>query len=260
MKFRKKPVVVEAVQFTNDNKDAVFCWARAIQSGIEPSFDSAHNPILLIPTQEGESICAFGDYLIVMPNPIGWQKIEHCEQTIFKKTYAAIPDRKILIEESKTADTRSANVVVTEKMLYDSSVQHINDVGKAINFMRDTLEEIAMLHDYTKLEGIKQFHADFELTQKTKCDFTKLQWYQRHISEERHHLDQKVPSDVNLFDVLERIADIVMAGMGRTGSVYPDKLPSEVLERAYQNTIELIKNNTEVKSERKPETYERGAE
>lgn len=32
-----------------------------------------------------------------------------------------------------------------------------------------------------------------------------------------------------------------MAGMARNGSVFPDSLPPDVLLKAYQNTIELLK-------------------
>ena len=42
-------------------------------------------------------------------------------------------------------------------------------------------------------------------------------------------------------DVLDFIADCVMAGMARSGSVYELKLPTELLERAFQNTVELLK-------------------
>ena len=50
-----------------------------------------------------------------------------------------------------------------------------------------------------------------------------------------------IPADVNLIDVLDFIADCVMAGMGRSGSVYALNLPPELLERAFQNTVELLK-------------------
>lgn len=54
------------------------------------------------------------------------------------------------------------------------------------------------------------------------------------------------PSDVNLIDVLDFIADCVMAGMGRSGSVYPLKLSPKLLERAFQNTVEMLKSQVVV--------------
>jgi adenosylmethionine-8-amino-7-oxononanoate aminotransferase len=55
-----------------------------------------------------------------------------------------------------------------------------------------------------------------------------------------------VREDVNLIDVLDFIADCVMAGMGRTGSVYPLNLSPELLEKAFQNTVALLKAQVEV--------------
>jgi hypothetical protein len=51
---------------------------------------------------------------------------------------------------------------------------------------------------------------------------------------------------VNLIDVLDMIADCVMAGMARSGSVYPLNIDPEVLMRAFQNTVEELKANVEV--------------
>ncbi len=52
-----------------------------------------------------------------------------------------------------------------------------------------------------------------------------------------------IREDVNLIDVLDFIADCVMAGMARSGSVYPLKLDAVILERAFQNTVEALKSN-----------------
>ena len=65
----------------------------------------------------------------------------------------------------------------------------------------------------------------------------------------RHHLTMAdgVPADVNLIDVLDFIADCVMAGMARSGSVYPLHLSPELLEAAFQNTVALLKAQVTVK-------------
>lgn len=55
-----------------------------------------------------------------------------------------------------------------------------------------------------------------------------------------------MPEDVNLIDVLEMIVDCVMAGMARTGNVYPLDIKNEVLRKAFDNTVELLKRNVEV--------------
>jgi hypothetical protein len=89
-KFRKKPVEVDAVQFTDQNKDMVYNWAKSIQANVYHSFDDDKKPILLIPTLEGEMKCAIGDYLIVEPFPTDWRKLYPCKQSIFKQTYDVV--------------------------------------------------------------------------------------------------------------------------------------------------------------------------
>lgn len=149
----------------------------------------------------------------------------------------------IRIKKSHTADTRTCDVsTVTKETLVSSSVQHIGDVGKGIDLFREMLLNSARSHDSDKLTGINQFHADFV----TK--FKQTVWWDNHRKVNRHHLnaDDGVPADVNLIDVLEHIVDCVMAGMGRSGSVYPLSLKPEVLEKAFQNTVDLLKQNVEV--------------
>jgi len=46
--------------------------------------------------------------------------------------------------------------------------------------------------------------------------------------------------------LLDFIADCVMAGMGRSGTVYPLNLEPEVLMRAFANTVELLKKEVVV--------------
>lgn len=89
-KFRKRPLEIEAVQFTDENKDQVYHWASEIQGNIQPSFDKNNKPCLLIPTLEGEMICNLGDYLIKEPFPVDWRKIYPCKEEIFKQTYIEI--------------------------------------------------------------------------------------------------------------------------------------------------------------------------
>ena len=145
------------------------------------------------------------------------------------------------IRRSRSADTRSADHEVTKEELLYNSEQHIGDVRQAMRYFAERLLATAEKHDWTKIDGIDQFHKDFQQVQQHGGNFKELPWYRRHVSEERHHLTDRVPDDVNLFDVLERIADITMAGMARNGSVFPDSLPPDVLLKAYQNTIELLK-------------------
>lgn len=85
--FIKNPVEIEAVQFTNKNKDQVYNWAKSIQQNVYHSFDEMNNPILKIPTLEGEMACSINDWVIVEPFPTDWRKLYPCKQSIFESTY-----------------------------------------------------------------------------------------------------------------------------------------------------------------------------
>lgn len=149
----------------------------------------------------------------------------------------------ITIEKSPTADTRTCDwSTVDKEQLLQASLQHIGDVGQGLGFFASLLALAAARHDFDKVSDIDQFHADFQ------TGFKQTGWWDNHRQVNRHHLDKPdgVPEDVNLIDVLEHIVDCVMAGMARSGSVYELKLPDEVLQRAFANTVELMKANVKV--------------
>lgn len=149
----------------------------------------------------------------------------------------------IEIKPSKTADTRTCDFAnTTKETLLESSRQHIGDVVKALAFFGSKITEAAGEHDYDKLTAIDWFHADFV------TGFNETGWWDNHRKIHRHHLANAdgVPADVNFLDVLEYIADCVMAGMARSGSIYELKLSEEILQRAFQNTVELLKSQVVV--------------
>lgn len=163
----------------------------------------------------------------------------------------------ITIQQSKTADTRSCDFAsVSKETLLASSEQHIGDVRAALAFFERLIDNAANVHDFDKIEDIDGFHADFI------TGFKQTGWWDRHRQLNRHHLLQPdgVRDDVNLIDVLDMIADCVMAGMARTGSVYPLNIDPAVLMKAFQNTVELLKSNVRVEGlEPAATTVETGA-
>ena len=156
----------------------------------------------------------------------------------------------IKIKPSPTADSRTAIGEVSKEQLLKSSKQHIGDVSQALEYFSEKLEEAAGKHDYTKIDraGIDAFYDAFS-KRLTGDAFKAEPWFRRHVTEERHHLNDHCPEDVNLIDVLERIADITMAGMARSGKVFDDTLSAEILQKAYQNTIKLLLENIVVVDE-----------
>lgn len=152
----------------------------------------------------------------------------------------------IRIKKSPTADTRTCDFAnVSERTLLNSSVQHIADVRRGLAFFGAMLAEAATNHDTDKLTDIEGFHRDFV------TGFAQTTWWDRHRQLNRHHLLQEdgVPEDVNLIDVLDMIADCVMAGMARSGSVYPLAITDDVLRRAFDNTVTTLKANVEVEAD-----------
>ena len=92
MKFRKRPVIIEAEQFTDETKDRVLSWAQNIQLNVSHGWDEQHRPIIIIPTLEGEMTCSVGDWIIKEPFATCWRKLYPCKPDIFAKTYEIIQE------------------------------------------------------------------------------------------------------------------------------------------------------------------------
>ncbi len=88
MKFRKRPVVIEAMQFTDETKDAVFSWVRGEHYNTHGTRDKAGNPTLSICTLEGDMTASLGDWIIR-----GVQgEFYPCKPDIFQATYEPVED------------------------------------------------------------------------------------------------------------------------------------------------------------------------
>lgn len=81
-KFRKKPVVIEAVQYdgSNDAEIIAFTKKKAIKA-----FDKN---VMIIPTLEGDHIASAGDWII--KGVAG--EFYPCKNEIFLKTYDEVND------------------------------------------------------------------------------------------------------------------------------------------------------------------------
>ncbi len=88
-KFRKKPVVIEARQFLNDeNSYEILAWINNNQyeRDKEAPFANWHNGLMIIPTLEGDHIAIPGDWIIQ------GIKLEFypCKPDIFEMTYERV--------------------------------------------------------------------------------------------------------------------------------------------------------------------------
>lgn len=153
----------------------------------------------------------------------------------------------IYIHPSKNADTRTSDAQVTKEQLLQDTMSHIRDVEKGMHFLAEKIEKTGRLHDYTKILYIDEFYNDFSsIKSGEKTDFKAMNWYKNRHLIERHHLNDRVPSDVDLVDVIEMIVDCTMAGLARSGSVSEITISTEVLEKAFKNTAKILARNIKV--------------
>ena len=81
MKYRKKPVVIEAVQFTGENPAEIVAFAGSAAHDIYQLGEGRCS--LVIHTLEGEMKASAGDYIIKGING----EFYPCKPDVFEKTY-----------------------------------------------------------------------------------------------------------------------------------------------------------------------------
>lgn len=88
MKYRKKPVIIEAIQFI-DNADRII-EIHEFMGGdtIRVNYEDKDNPYLKIETLEGIMKASVGDYIIKGVNG----EFYPCKPDIFEKTYERVTD------------------------------------------------------------------------------------------------------------------------------------------------------------------------
>lgn len=88
MKYRKKPVIIEAIQF-EDNSDCII-EIHEFMGGdtIRVNYEDKDNPYLKIETLEGTMKASVGDYIIKGVNG----EFYPCKPDIFEKTYERVID------------------------------------------------------------------------------------------------------------------------------------------------------------------------
>ena len=81
--FRKKPVVIEAQQFTEESKNQVFNWISCTR---QPDWDADGKPTLRIHTLEGDVTASLGDWVIRGVKG----EFYPCKPDIFEATYEVV--------------------------------------------------------------------------------------------------------------------------------------------------------------------------
>lgn len=119
---------------------------------------------------------------------------------------------------------------------------HQLEVMMCMDYISTMISKAGQRHDFTKDSQSGLFFRDFINWKLNGEDMDNGEWFPMHVKAERHHLKDNVPDDVNLVDVIEMICDCVCAGLARSGELRPIKIDSDILQKAVQNTVELVKN------------------
>lgn len=83
MKYRKKPVIIEAFQFTDDEPETLIELQEFMDRDVRVSYKNPENPVLKIETLEGVMDASIGDYIIKGVRG----EFYSCKPDIFKATY-----------------------------------------------------------------------------------------------------------------------------------------------------------------------------
>ena len=156
----------------------------------------------------------------------------------------------ITVYKNTNGDSRVAKIEPTIEAFQEANKDHIVDVTALMKQVCIQLEEQARHHDWTKCEEPYQtmFYRDLCSAVTDHTNFVEGEWYKAHITEERHHLNSRVPDDVNLFDVLEMLVDCCVAGKARNAeNVYAPSLSDDVLQKAFQNTFDILCDAVDVR-------------
>lgn len=152
----------------------------------------------------------------------------------------------IIIEKNPNGDTRTAPKNISYKEFQEANDMHRADVCAVMKHLAGLVHKAGLEHDYTKKSDEELFYDNFLSTMNKGTNFVDDRWYKHHVNTERHHLLSRCPDDVNLIDVIEMIADCTCAGLARSGEVRALEINAKILEKAVQNTVNLIMSEIEL--------------
>ena len=149
---------------------------------------------------------------------------------------------KIEIRKNPYGDSRTAPKDTDFISFSEATDWHRSDVRKVMVCIADMIKEAGKNKKKKKTGEYEiEFFRDLKAALDGKQEFIDGTWWPMHVTAERHHLLAHCPDDVNLVDVLEMIADCTLAGLTRSGTVRPVEINDEILKKAVDNTVQLIK-------------------
>jgi len=88
-KYRKKPAIIEAIQFFDD-AETLIRLSEFMNDDVRVDYSIPDRPVLKIQTLEGEHIASIGDYIIKGIKG----EFYPCKPDIFEMTYKAIEESR----------------------------------------------------------------------------------------------------------------------------------------------------------------------
>ena len=155
-------------------------------------------------------------------------------------------EERIKLKRNGCGDSRHAPKDTTFEQFHEANLSHITDVQNVMTRVSIILNLQGKKHDWTKLEFEDEFWQDFQDSLLNNGDFVNGKWYQRHVHTEKHHPTSYCHEDIDLLDIIEMIVDCVCAGKARAGKVRPMEINDEILKKAFENTVKLVDDLTEV--------------
>jgi hypothetical protein len=99
MKFKRKPLIVEAFQWDGSDHRGMFEFLdgnhRSTLTTNGTNFHIDHSKVnggLIIKTNEGDMAASIGDWIIKEPFPTSDRKFYPCKLAIFEKTYSPVSE------------------------------------------------------------------------------------------------------------------------------------------------------------------------
>lgn len=180
-------------------------------------------------------------------------EIDDFKVNCIKKGLSPDLESYITVKTNTNGDSRVAKRVPTFPEFMEANRSHRKDVLGLMELFVVMLEDRAVRHDCTKViePYASMFYRDLCNTIEGKMEFMDGEWARIHYEEqERHHLKRYCPDDVNLIDVIEMVCDCMCAGAARSGgNIYDVDIPPEILEKALNNTVDLLKSRIEIETE-----------
>jgi hypothetical protein len=151
-KYRKKPVVIEAIQFdgTGDSFDEIDKFTNGKMY--------VHDNIVYIKTLEGDMIASIGDYIIKGVNG----EFYPCKPDIFKKTYEPYNSEPI-----KDQGEQMYTIIVLD---YDAWMIFVYKDGKKIKYWSDAEDSWDTSWEMIELMNPKEIIRIFKDTYDDVCD------------------------------------------------------------------------------------------